>query len=116
MEKEQKAAEEAKKLEAQRKEQEAAKCRKSRSSSTTSSTNTWQLKLSQLVTKQQNQKRKILSQLKSLNQPKKAEVIKAEPVKTEPAKTEQPKKVEPKPAEQQVQAGGKKIWFTMWCI
>ena len=43
-------------------------------------------------------------------------MVKAEPAKTEPAKTEQPKKVEPKPAEQQVQAGGKKIRFTMWSI
>ena len=69
MEKEQKAAEEAKKLEAQRKEQEAANAEKAAAQAQqTQPAQTAQL--SQL-SKQQNQKRKSQSQLKSLNLRKK---------------------------------------------
>ena len=88
MEKEQKAAEEAKKLEAQRKEQEAANAEKAAAQAQ-------QVQSSQTVQTQPTQ----------AEQTPKAEVKKPELVK----KTEQPKKAEPKPAEQQVQAGGKKF-------
>ena len=101
MEKEQKAAEEAKKLEAQRKEQEAANAEKA----ATQAQQTQPAQTAQTQPAQQTAK----PEAKKPEPPKKAEVVKAEPVKTEPAKTEQPKKAEPKPAEQQVQAGGKKF-------
>ena len=101
MEKEQKAAEEAKKLEAQRKEQEAANAEKAAAQAQ-------QAQPAQTVQTQPAQQ-PAKSEAKKPEPPKKAEVVKAEPVKTEPAKTEQPKKAEPKPAEQQVQAGGKKF-------
>ena len=101
MEKEQKAAEEAKKLEAQRKEQEAANAEKAAAQAQQAqSAQTAQTQPAQQTAK---------SEAKKPEPPKKAEVVKAEPVKTEPAKAEQPKKAEPKPAEQQVQAGGKKF-------
>lgn len=101
MEKEQKAAEEAKKLEAQRKEQEAANAEKAvAQAQQAQSAQTAQTQPAQQTAK---------PEAKKPEPPKKAEVVKAEPVKTEPAKTEQPKKAEPKPAEQQVQAGGKKF-------
>ena len=88
MEKEQKAAEEAKKLEAQRKEQEAANAEKAAAQAQ-------QAQPAQTVQAQPTQPQ----------QTAKTEVKKPEPVK----KPEQPKKAEPKPAEQQVQAGGKKF-------
>ena len=88
MEKEQKAAEEAKKLEAQRKEQEAANAEKAAAQAQ-------QAQSSQTVKTQPTQ----------AEQTPKAEVKKPELVK----KTEQPKKADPKPAEQQVQASGKKF-------
>ena len=101
MEKEQKAAEEAKKLEAQRKEQEAANAEKAAAQAQQAqSAQTAQTQPAQQTAK---------PEAKKPEPQKKAEVVKAEPVKTEPAKTEQPKKAEPKPAEQQVQAGGKKF-------
>lgn len=101
MEKEQKAAEEEKKLEAQRKEQEAANAEKAVAQAQQAQpTQTAQAQPAQQTAK---------PEAKKPEPPKKAEVVKAEPVKTEPAKTEQPKKAEPKPAEQQVQAGGKKF-------
>ena len=103
MEKEQKAAEEAKKLEAQRKEQEAANAEKAAAQAQ-------QAQPEQTVQAQPTQPQQTAkTELKKPEPPKKVEVVKAEPAKTEPAKTEQPKKVEPKPAEQQVQAGGKKF-------
>ena len=100
MEKEQKAAEEAKKLEAQRKEQEAANAEKAAAQSA-----------QQTAQAQQTEKpeAKKPEPVKKPEPPKKVEVVKAEPAKTEPAKTEQPKKTDPKPAEQQVQSGGKKF-------
>ena len=101
MEKEQKAAEEAKKLEAQRKEQEAANAEKAAAQA--------QQTQSSQITQVQQAQQTAKPEAKKPEPPKKAEVVKAEPVKTEPAKTEQPKKAEPKPAEQQVQAGGKKF-------
>lgn len=101
MEKEQKAAEEAKKLEAQRKEQEATNAEKEAAQA--------QQTQSSQITQVQQAQQTAKPEAKKPEPPKKAEVVKAEPVKTEPAKTEQPKKVEPKPAEQQVQAGGKKF-------
>ena len=101
MEKEQKAAEEAKKLEAQRKEQEATNAEKAAAQAQ----QTQPSQTAQTQPVQQTAK----PEAKKPEPPKKAEVVKAEPVKTEPAKTEQPKKAEPKPAEQQVQAGGKKF-------
>ncbi len=114
MEKEQKAAEEAKKLEAQRKEQEAANAEKAAAQAQQAQpAQTAQTQLAQQTANPEGEKS--LSQLKKTEPvkkpepPKKVEVVKAEPAKTEPAKTEQPKKVEPKPAEQQVQAGGKKF-------
>lgn len=102
MEKEQKAAEEAKKLEAQRKEQEAANAEKAAA----------QAQQAQPAQPQQTAKTEVkkpepvkkTEPVKKPEPPKKVEVVKAEP-----AKTEQPKKAEPKPAEQQVQAGGKKF-------
>ena len=99
MEKEQKAAEEAKKLEAQRKEQEAANAEKAAAQAL-------QTQSAQTAQTQQTAKpeAKKPEPVKKPEPPKKAEVVKAEPVKTE-----QPKKAEPKPAEQQVQAGGKKF-------
>ncbi|MDU5748818.1 MAG: cell division protein FtsN [Haemophilus parainfluenzae] len=107
MEKEQKAAEEAKKLEAQRKEQEAANAEKAVAQAQQAQpTQTAQAQPAQQTAKPEA---KNPEPVKKPEPPKKAEVVKAEPVKTEPAKTEQPKKVEPKPAEQQVQAGGKKF-------
>ena len=107
MEKDQKAAEEAKKLEAQRKEQEAANAEKAVAQAQQAQpTQTAQAQPAQQTAKPEA---KNPEPVKKPEPPKKAEVIKAEPVKTEPAKTEQPKKVEPKPAEQQVQAGGKKF-------
>lgn len=107
MEKEQKAAEEAKKLEAQRKEQEAANAEKAASQAQQAqSAQTAQTQPAQQTAKPEAKKPE---PVKKPEPPKKAEVVKAEPVKTEPAKTEQPKKAEPKPAEQQVQAGGKKF-------
>ena len=87
MEKEQKAAEEAKKLEAQRKEQEAANAEKAAAQAQ-------QAQPAQTVQAQPTQPQ---------------QTAKTEVKKTEPAKAEQPKKAEPKPAEQQVQAGGKKF-------
>ena len=92
MEKEQKAAEEAKKLEAQRKEQEAANAEKA-------------------VAQAQQAQPTQTAQAQPAQQTAKTEVKKLEPVKkTEPVKKpEPPKKAEPKPAEQQVQAGGKKF-------
>ena len=99
MEKEQKAAEEAKKLEAQRKEQEAANAEKAVAQAQQAQpTQTAQAQPAQQTAKPEA---KNPEPVKKPEPPKKAEVIKAE--------TEQPKKVEPKPAEQQVQAGGKKF-------
>lgn len=109
MEKEQKAAEEAKKLEAQRKEQEAASAEKAAAQAQ-------QAQPAQTVQAQPTQPQQTAKPeakkpepVKKPEPPKKVEVVKAEPAKTEPAKTEQPKKAEPKSAEQQVQAGGKKF-------
>ena len=99
LEKEQKAAEEAKKLEAQRKEQEATNAEKV-------APQTQQVQPPQQTAKPETKKPE---PVKKPEPPKKVEVVKAEPAKTEPAKAEQPKKAEPKPAEQQVQAGGKKF-------
>lgn len=109
MEKEQKAAEEAKKLEAQRKEQEAANAEKAAAQA--QQAQPAQTAQSQPTQPQQTAKTEVKKPepVKKPEQPKKAEVVKAEPVKTELAKTEQPKKAEPKPAEQQIQAGGKKF-------
>ena len=111
MEKEQKAAEEAKKLEAQRKEQEAANAEKAVAQAQQAQpAQTAQTQPTQ-PQPQQTAKTEVKKPelVKKPEPPKKVEVVKAEPAKTEPAKTEQPKKVEPKPAEQQVQAGGKKF-------
>ena len=102
MEKEQKAAEEAKKLEAQRKEQEAANAEKAVAQAQ-------QAQPTQTAQQTAKPEAKNPEPVKKPEPPKKVEVVKAEPAKTEPAKAEQPKKAEPKPAEQQVQAGGKKI-------
>jgi len=109
MEKEQKAAEEAKKLEAQRKEQEAANAEKAAAQAQQAQPE--QTVQAQPTQPQQTAKTELKKPepVKKPEPPKKVEVVKAEPAKTEPAKTEQPKKVEPKPAEQQVQAGGKKF-------
>ena len=102
MEKDQKAAEEAKKLEAQRKEQEAANAEKAAAQAQqTQPAQTAQTQPAQQTAKPEAKKPE---SVKKPEPPKKAEVVKAEPVKTE-----QPKKAEPKPAEQQVQAGGKKF-------
>ena len=102
MEKEQKAAEEAKKLEAQRKEQEAANAEKvAAQAQQAQPAQTAQTQPAQQTAKPEAKKPE---SVKKPEPPKKAEVVKAEPVKTE-----QPKKAEPKPAEQQVQAGGKKF-------
>jgi len=110
MEKEQKAAEEAKKLEAQRKEQEAANAEKAAAQAQQAqSAQTAQTAQTQPAQQTAKPEAKKPEPVKKPEPPKKAEVVKAEPVKTEPAKTEQPKKAEPKPAEQQVQAGGKKF-------
>ena len=113
MEKEQKAAEEAKKLEAQRKEQEAANAEKAAAQAQqTQPAQTAQTQLAQQTANPEAKKPEPVKKtepVKKPEPPKKVEVVKAEPAKTEPAKTEQPKKVEPKPAEQQVQAGGKKF-------
>ena len=112
MEKEQKAAEEAKKLEAQRKEQEAANAEKAAAQAQQAQpAQTAQTQLAQQTANPEAKKPEPVKKtepVKKPEPPKKVEVVKAEPAKTEPAKTEQPKKVEPKPAEQQVQAGGKK--------
>ena len=120
MEKEQKAAEEAKKLEAQRKEQEAANAEKAAAQA--QQAQPAQTVQAQPTQPQQTAKTEVkkpepvkkTEPVKKPEPPKKVEVVKAEPAKTEPAKTEpakteQPKKAEPKPAEQQVQAGGKKF-------
>ena len=109
MEKEQKAAEEAKKLEAQRKEQEAASAEKAAAQA--QQAQPAQTVQAQPTQPQQTAKTEVKKPepVKKTEPPKKVEVVKAEPAKTEPAKTEQPKKVEPKPAEQQVQACGKKF-------
>ena len=109
MEKDQKAAEEAKKLEAQRKEQEAANAEKVAAQA--QQTQPAQTVQAQPTQPQQTAKTDVKKPeaVKKREPPKKVEVVKAEPAKTEPAKTEQPKKAEPKPAEQQVQAGGKKF-------
>ena len=109
MEKEQKAAEEAKKLEAQRKEQEAANAEKAVAQA--QQAQPAQTAQTQPTQPQQTAKTEVKKTelVKKPEPPKKVEVVKAETAKTEPAKTEQPKKVEPKPAEQQVQAGGKKF-------
>ena len=102
MEKEQKAAEEAKKLEAQRKEQEAANAEKAAAQAQqTQPAQTAQTQPAQQTAKPEAKKPE---PVKKPEPPKKAEVVKAEP-----AKTEQPKKAETKPAEQQVQAGGKRF-------
>ena len=102
MEKEQKAAEEAKKLEAQRKEQEATNAEKAAAQAQQAqSAQTAQTQPAQQTAKPEAKKPE---PVKKPEPPKKVEVVKAEP-----AKTEQPKKAEPKPAEQQVQAGGKKF-------
>ena len=109
MEKEQKAAEEAKKLEAQRKEQEAANAEKAAAQAQQAqSAQTAQTAQTQPAQQTAKPEAKKPEPVKKPEPPKKAEVVKAEPVKTEPAKTEQPKKAEPKPAEQQVQVGGQK--------
>ena len=105
MEKEQKAAEEAKKLEAQRKEQEAANAEKAAAQAQQAqSAQTAQTAQTQPAQQTAKPEAKKPESVKKPEPPKKAEVVKAEPVKTE-----QPKKAEPKPAEQQVQAGGKKF-------
>lgn len=113
MEKEQKAAEEAKKLEAQRKEQEAANAEKAAAQAQQAqSAQTAQTQPAQQTVKPEAKKPELVKKtepVKKPEPPKKVEVVKAEPAKTEPAKAEQPKKAEPKPAEQQVQAGGKKF-------
>ena len=113
MEKEQKAAEEAKKLEAQRKEQEAANAEKAAAQAQqTQPAQTAQTQPAQQTANPEAKKPEPVKKtepVKKPEPPKKVEVVKAEPAKTEPAKTEQPKKAEPKPAEQQVQAGGKKF-------
>lgn len=113
MEKEQKAAEEAKKLEAQRKEQEAANAEKAAAQAQqTQPAQTAQTQPTQQTANPEAKKPEPVKKtepVKKPEPPKKVEVVKAEPAKTEPAKTEQPKKAEPKPAEQQVQAGGKKF-------
>lgn len=113
MEKEQKAAEEAKKLEAQRKEQEAANAEKAAAQAQQAQpAQTAQTQPAQQTANLEAKKPEPVKKtepVKKPEPPKKVEVVKAEPAKTEPAKTEQPKKVEPKPAEQQVQAGGKKF-------
>lgn len=102
MEKEQKAAEEAKKLEAQRTEQEATNAEKAvAQAQQAQSAQTAQAQPAQQTEKTEAKKPE---SVKKPEQPKKVEVVKAEP-----AKTEQPKKAEPKPAGQQVQAGGKKF-------
>ena len=102
MEKEQKAAEEAKKLEVQRTEQEAANAEKAAAQAQQAqSAQTAQAQPAQQTEKTEAKKPE---SVKKPEQPKKVEVVKAEP-----AKTEQPKKAEPKPTEQQVQAGGKKF-------
>ena len=110
MEKEQKAAEEAKKLEAQRKEQEAANAEKAAAQA--QQAQPAQTDQAQSTQPQQTAKTEVkkpepvkkTEPVKKPEPPKKVEVVKAEP-----AKTEQPKKAEPKPAEQQVQAGGKRF-------
>lgn len=110
MEKEQKAAEEAKKLEAQRKEQEAANAEKAAAQAQ-------QAQPAQTVQAQPTQPQQTAkTEVKKPEPVKKTEPVKkpeppkkVEVVKAEPAKTEQPKKAEPKPAEQQVQAGGKRF-------
>ena len=110
MEKEQKAAEEAKKLEAQRKEQEAANAEKAAAQS--QQAQPAQTDQAQPTQPQQTAKTEVkkpepvkkTEPVKKPEPPKKVEVVKAEP-----AKTEQPKKAEPKPAEQQVQTSGKKF-------
>ena len=110
MEKEQKAAEEAKKLEAQRKEQEAASAEKAAAQAQ-------QAQPAQTVQDQPTQPQQTAkTEVKKPEPVKKTEPVKkpeppkkVEVVKAEPAKTEQPKKAEPKPAEQQVQAGGKRF-------
>ena len=113
MEKEQKAAEEAKKLEAQRKEQEAANAEKAAAQAQQAQpAQTAQTQLAQQTANPEAKKPEPVKKtepVKKPEPPKKVEVVKAEPAKTELAKTEQPKKAEPKPAEQQVQAGGKKF-------
>ncbi len=113
MEKDQKAAEEAKKLEAQRKEQEAANAEKAAAQAQqTQPAQTAQTQPTQQTANPEAKKPEPVKKtepVKKPEPPKKVEVVKAEPAKTEPAKTEQPKKAEPKPAEQQVQAGGKKF-------
>lgn len=113
MEKEQKAAEEAKKLEAQRKEQEAANAEKAAAQAQQAqSAQPAQTQPAQQTVKPEAKKPELVKKtepVKKPEPPKKVEVVKAEPAKTEPAKAEQPKKAEPKPAEQQVQAGGKKF-------
>ena len=115
MEKEQKAAEEAKKLEAQRKEQEAANAEKAAAQAQQAQpaqTVQAQPTQPQQTAKTEVKKPEPVKKTEPVKKPeptKKVEVVKAEPAKTEPAKTEQPKKAEPKPAEQQVQAGGKKF-------
>ena len=110
MEKEQKAAEEAKKLEAQRKEQEAANAEKAAAQA--QQAQPAQTDQAQSTQPQQTAKTEVkkpepvkkTEPVKKPEPPKKVEVVKAEP-----AKTEQPKKAEPKPAEQQVQTSGKKF-------
>ena len=110
MEKEQKAAEEAKKLEAQRKEQEAANAEKAAAQAQqaqpaqTAQTQPTQPQQTAKTEVKKPEPVKKTEPVKKPEPPKKVEVVKAEP-----AKTEQPKKAEPKPAEQQVQAGGKKF-------
>ena len=108
MEKEQKAAEEAKKLEAQRKEQEAANAEKvAAQAQQAQPAQTAQTQPAQQTANPEAKKPEPVKKtepVKKPEPPKKVEVVKAEP-----AKTEQPKKAEPKPAEQQVQAGGKKF-------
>ncbi len=114
MEKEQKAAEEAKKLETQRKEQEAANAEKAAAQA--QQAQPAQTVQAQPTQPQQTAKTEVkkpepvkkTEPVKKPEPPKKVEVVKAEPAKRT-AKTEQPKKAEPKPAEQQVQAGGKKF-------
>ena len=113
MEKEQKAAEEAKKLEAQRKEQEAANAEKvAAQAQQAQPAQTAQTQPAQQTANPEAKKPEPVKKtepVKKPEPPKKVEGVKAEPEKTEPAKTEQQKKAESKPAEQQVQAGGKKF-------
>ena len=108
MEKEQKAAEEAKKLEAQRKEQEAANAEKAAAQAQqVQPAQPAQTQPAQQTVNPEAKKPELVKKtepVKKPEPPKKVEVVKAEP-----AKTEQPKKAEPKPAEQQVQTGGKKF-------